>query len=227
MEDELKKLAQAGLAGIQTGDTNAGTGNDIVNNFTRANFGDILAKQSSGIGTFASTVADQQAKEAEAARQAELQRLKEKLNPDNYKMVKKEDGGFDFFDPDGNAIDVKKFADVNGTTPAKILANSDNPFDQQYVNDYNNTKDLITAIQNGDNETVAKFRASNEQIGTMKPEDIMRELIKKYPHIYGKGNYSSSYASNNAPLLTLPTTAVGGTTTSSTTSGIGVNDFGY
>jgi hypothetical protein len=35
----------------------------------------------------------------------------------------------------------------------------------------------------------------------MKPEDLMRELIRKYPHIYGNGQYADSYKNNNNPLL--------------------------
>lgn len=35
----------------------------------------------------------------------------------------------------------------------------------------------------------------------MKPEDLMRELIRKYPHIYGNGQYKDSYKNNNNPLL--------------------------
>lgn len=203
MED-LKKLSQQVLAGIRGGDTNAGTGNAIVDNFARSAFVDVLNKgagSSNGIGNMASIVDQQQKEAAEAARKAQMQKIQDQLDPSKYQRVRSKDGGFDFFDPEGKPIDIKRYAQVTGMNPSKILADSDNPFDRQYVNDYQNTRDLITAVQNGDTDTISTFKAENQDLGSMKPEDIMRELIRKYPHIYGGGNYNDSYKNNNSPLL--------------------------
>ena len=202
MNDELKKFSQAVLSGIQGGNTSAGTGNAIVDNFARSSFGDVLARPAAGVGNIAGEAADQEAKAAEAARQAKMQEIQDKLDPSKYRVARKEDGGFDFFDPAGNPIDVAKYAAVTGKTPAQILSQSDNPFDRQYVNDYNNTRDIVTAIQNGDSDTLNAFKAENSDIGKMTPEELMKQLIKKYPHIYGHGQYGDSYGqSNNKPLL--------------------------
>lgn len=62
--------------------------------------------------------------------------------------------------------------------PAKILSNSDNPFDLQYVNDYNNTRDLVTAHpERRCRLPINAFKAENKELGKMKPEDLMRESL--------------------------------------------------
>lgn len=227
-EDELKKFSAAVLAGIQGGNTSAGTGNEMVNNYASSEFGNILSNQSAGVGTMASNVADAQAKAAEQARQAALQKAKDKIDPSKYTVVRKDDGGFDFFDPDGTAIDVKQYASVIGKTPAEILADSDNPFDRQFVNDYSNTRTLVDAIQQNDTDTINSFTANDQALGKMKPEDLMRELVKKYPNIYGKANYNDAYkTSYNSPIFKM--TSLGAPTSSSTASGSGItsNMYGY
>lgn len=225
MDDKaLRQFSQEVLNSIQHGDTNAGTSDAVVNNFTKSNFGDILGKPAAGVGTFANAVADRQAQEAEVARRAQIQKLQDKLDPNKYQKLRKEDGGFDFLDPDGNPISVQKYSQVKGTNAAYELKDSENPFDLQYVNDYKNTRDLVTAIQNGDSDTIQAFRASNGDLGKMTPEQLMQELIRKYPHIYGNGGYGDSYRNNNNPLirmnLGLAPTGTGGSTDAS-------NNYGF
>lgn len=212
--DDLKKFSQQVLAGIKGGNTNAGTGDAAVNNFAAASFTDVLNKQGTGLGNLAGEVAQQEKEAAEAARRAQAQKIQDKLDPNKYQAKKdREDGGYSFYDPEGNAIDINRFSQVTGLNPSKILADSDNPFDRQYVNDYQNTRDLVTAIQNGDTDTINSYRAENAELGKMKPEDLMRELIRKYPHIYGNGQYGDSYKNNNNPLLRYNTGVGTGTST--------------
>lgn len=200
--DDLKKFSAQIVGALNGADTNAGMSDPAVNAFARAAFVDTLGNNAKGIGTFANEVDQQEKQAAEAARQAQMQKIKDKLDPSKYRAEKdREDGGFSFYDPDGNQIGIDRFSAVTGVDPAKILAQSDNPFDLQYVNDYKNTKDLVTAIQNGDVDTINAFRAENKDLGKMKPEELMRELIRKYPHIYGNGQYKDSYRNNNNPLL--------------------------
>lgn len=203
MEDKLKQLSQAVLAGIQGGDRNAGSSNGAVNQFVQGLFGDVLAKPAAGVGDYAGEVANQQAKEAEAARQAQIKALQDKMDPSKYTVRRKDDGGFDFFDPDGKPIDISEYAKVTGVRPADILSKSENPFDMQYVNDYNNTHDVVDAIQNGDQATLQTYLKENKGINPKSTaQDIMQDLIKKYPHIYGHANYGTSFAnSNNKPLF--------------------------
>lgn len=203
MDDQLKQLSQTVLAGLQGGDRNAGVGNGAVNQFVQGLFGDVLAKPAAGVGDFASTVATRQEQEAEAARRAQAQKLQDKMDPSKYRMQRKEDGGFDFFDPEGNPIDINQYAKVTGQRAADILKNSENPFDLQYLNDYSNTRALVESIQNGDTETLQGYLKDNKNIDPKSTaSDLMQELIRKYPHIYGGGQYNDSFkASNNNPLF--------------------------
>lgn len=220
--DDLKKFSAQMIGALKGADTNAGTGDAAVNAFARSAFVDTLNDKGQGLGAIAGEVAQQEKEAAEAARQAAMQKIKDKLDPSKYRAEKdREDGGYSFYDPDGNQIGIDRFSAVTGVDPAKILANSDNPFDLQYVNDYNNTRDLVTAIQNGDVDTINAFRAENKNLDQMKPEDLMRELIRKYPHIYGNGQYKDSYKNNNNPLLRYNTgLSVGG-------SGGGSSNYGF
>lgn len=211
MNDELRKISQNAIAAINNPNTSAGTGDSVVNDFSRAAFQDVLNRGGQGIAPVANAAAAEEERAAEAARQAQIQALKDKLDPGNYKAAKdREDGGFSFYDPDGNQIGIDKYAAVTGVNPADILSESDNPFDLQYVNDYKNTRGLVEAVQNGDRDAIETYKSQNADVGKMTPEELMRQLIKKYPHIYGNGNYKDSYQNNNNPLLRMPTGTSGG-----------------
>ena len=200
--DDLKKFSAQIIGGLQGGNTNAGTGDAAVNAFAKSAFVNTLADKGNGLGALASQVGQEERAAAEASRQAAMQKIKDKMDPNKYRAEKdREDGGFSFYDPDGNQIGIDRFSAVTGQDPSQILKSSDNPFDLQYVNDYGNTRDLVTAIQNGDTDKINEYRANNKDIGSKKPEDLMRELIQKYPHIYGNGQYKDSYRNNNNPLL--------------------------
>lgn len=230
MQDDLRKFSQNVLSGIQGANTSAGTGNPIVDNFTRSAFGDILTNAGAGMGNMASATAQREEQEAEAARRARVKELEDKMDPSKYSMYRRDDGGFGFLDPQGNEIEISRYAEVTGQNPAQILRDSDNPFDRQFLNDYQNVGNLITAIQNGDQEVVQQFTRDNGEVGDMKPEDLMRELIRRYPHIYGNGNYWDSYKNNNNPLLRTPTggsgMAAGGSSAGGST-GISTADYGW
>lgn len=221
--DDLKKFSAQMIGALKGADVNAGTGDAAVDSFAKASFTDVMNRNSAGLGNIANEVAAQEKEAAEAARQAQMQKIKDKLDPNKYRAEKdREDGGYSFYDPEGNQIGIDRFSAVTGLDPAKILANSDNPFDLQYVNDYQNTRDLVTAIQNGDVDTINAFKAENAELGKMKPEDLMRQLIKKYPHIYGNGQYKDSYVNNNNPLLRYNTGLSAGAS-----GGGGSNNYGF
>lgn len=223
--DELKALSQATLAGIRGGDTNAGTADAAVNDFARSSFTDALTN-SFNVGGAAQAAAAAEKEREEQARRAEMQKIQDKLDPSKYTMRRKEDGGFDFIDPDGNLIDINRYSQVTGQRPADILKYSDNPFDQQFVNDYNNTKGVIDAIQQGDTDTLQAYLKDNANIDpNMKPEDLMKELIRRYPHIYGAGQYADSIKNNGNSIFRYNLGLGAGT--GSAQGGISTSDYGY
>ena len=202
MNDELRKISSQILSGIQGANTATQGVSQTVSDFARSANVDVLNRGFGGLGAVAQKAADEEEKAAEAARQAQMQAIQDKLNPAKYRAAKdREDGGYSFYDPDGNQIGIDRYAAVTGRNPAEILSDSDNPFDLQFVNDYKNTRQVIEAAQNGDTDTLDTFKASNGDVGKMTPEELMRQLIKKYPHIYGNGQYKDSYKSNNNPLI--------------------------
>ena len=83
------------------------------------------------------TVANQEAARA-AASAAASAKLAALQDPSKYKQVQKPDGGYAFYDPLGNEISAAQFAAINNTTPAKVLADSQNPIDIAYHQDFNN-----------------------------------------------------------------------------------------
>lgn len=224
--DELKALSQATLQGIRGGNTDAGTGNAAVNDFARASFGDALLG-GANLGAAASSTAAAEEERAAAARQSEIQRIQNKLDPNKYQMRRKEDGGFDFLDPEGNMIDINQYSQVTGQRPSDILKYSDNPLDQQYINDYSKTKSIITAIQDGDDIALQDYLKDEQNIDIKQsPEDLMKELIRRYPHIYGAGRYQDTAKNNGRSIFKLNTggiPAAGG----AGTGGISMSDYGY
>lgn len=137
-------------------------------------------------------------KEAQARRQQELA---DKLDPSKYVKQRKEDGGFDFFDPSGNRIDVNRYAKLTGQTRAEVLADSDNPVDQQFLYDYNEMKRVNQAIWSNDTAEMEDIRSRYGDISKKTPQSLNLELIKKYPHLWGKGSYQESYGNIGNPIF--------------------------
>lgn len=184
--DDLKKLTQQFVQAAQI----AGPSSYIpeVQAFAQAgSMEDALKRGLQG----GSTLAGQKAKEAdeadEAARKAAAQKIADKMNPNNFRKERKADGGFAFFDPDGNEISINDYAQVTGQRRIDILSDSENPIDQEYINDYSNMNELAQALYNGDEATIKSFRDANPELANRKPQDLMSELIRKYPHLYGRG----------------------------------------
>ena len=81
-----------------------------------------------------------------------------------YKIVKKNDGGYDFFDPTGQQVDIATLSQRTGANPADVLKDSQNPIDIQYVNDYQNLQKLGNALLNGDKATVQAYTDADKSL---------------------------------------------------------------
>jgi len=191
MDEELKKFAAAIRDGV--GAITGPSPDSITSNYLTSSARKGLSESSvGGLGQIAGTQADIIAKQEEQARQAKIDSLKDQLDPSKYQKVRKADGGFDFLDPSGQKIDINTYAQRTGERRADILKDSENPIDQQYVNDFVNANDLMQAVYNGDKQTVSDIVAQNPDLKDKKPEDYLKELILKYPHLYGRGNYADT-----------------------------------
>lgn len=220
---DLQQFSNAALAAINGGSQDAGTGSAAANAYTRSAFGNVLARSASGVGA----VAQAQDNAEKAATKVKIQQLQDAQDPNKYQKLRKSDGGFEFLDPTGKPISVSQYAQVTGMTRAQALKDSENPLDQQFVNDYNNLQDLTTNINNGDTAKIQTFLKNNQNIpANSKPQDLIADLVKKYPHIFGHGDYSQSAANLNNPLFKAYQVPGGGAT-SGTGAGISSSDYGY
>lgn len=129
------------------------------------------------------TVANQKAAE-EAAIRAESQRIQDESDPKKYQVVRKEDGGFDFFDPSGNQIDIATYTQKTGQRTIDVIKDSENPIDIQYVNDYQNLQDYVGALQNGDREKLDAIRQASPELSKYDGKGGVDKLIKDFKNYY-------------------------------------------
>lgn len=195
--DELKRFAQAiqAGAGIQAPETSI----PELAGYMRSRFtAPLVGSAGAGLGAMAGVKADQEEKAAERARQAQIQKLQDKLDPGKYRKERKDDGGFSFYDPEGNEIDIDTYAKRTGQRRVDAIKDSENPIDLQYINDWQNMNDLMQATYNGDEDRLSEF---DERYRKMKVQDLGKELINRYPHIYGMGQYERSLQNLNNPVF--------------------------
>mgnify|MGYP000948503649 CR=1 FL=1 len=214
--DDLKRVAQAFADAANI----SGPSSYIpeVTAFSRAGAIEGAIKQGlSGAGSLAGQKAKEADEADEAARKAAMSRIADKLDPGKYRRERKADGGFAFFDPEGKEIGIDQYAQITGMRLVDILKDSENPIDQEYINDYANMNDLAQAMYNGDSSTVDAFMQQNPELKGAKVENLMTELIRKYPHLYGRGNYQQTLNNRgaggfkfNSNALTAPTVGGGG-----------------
>lgn len=208
--DDLKKLSQQFVAAANVA-APAST-NQAIADYSKAAFIDPVVKQGVQAGGGLAGAQGQAADAAdEAARKAQIQKLSDEADPSKYQKVRKADGGFAFFDPNGKEVDINKFAAVTGSRRADILKDSENPLDQEYINDYLNMQDLASALYNGDNDTVKAFQEQNPTTKGRTPQQLMGLLIQKYPHMYGKGTYQQTFSNRNQKIFNNNPNYVGAT----------------
>lgn len=186
MED-LKKISQQFIDAANVITAPKTDSPELASYFKAAALEPILSSGLRGGAVAGSQAAKTREEQEEAARKARLAELKKKADPNNFQKVRKSDGGFAFYDPDGKEISINDYAAVTGQRRVDILADSENPIDQEYITDYANMNELAQAFYNNDQGIIQQFTAANPNLKDMKPEDFMRELIRKYPHIYGYG----------------------------------------
>lgn len=184
--DELKKLTQ-GFVDAAKVDVPATSIPELAGYF-KSSFMDPIVKQGKAAG---GALSGQRAQEADAAdemaRKKKIQELSDQADATKYKAVRKADGGFSFYDPSGKEIDINTYAQRTGQRRIDILKDSENPIDQEYMNDYMNMNDLAQAFYNNDTATIRSYQEANPGLKGRTVKDLMSELIRKYPHLYGRG----------------------------------------
>lgn len=149
----------------------------------------------SNAGTKAqSTNTDITVSNQKAAADAAAQAQKDIQDPSKYQKVPAQDGGYKFYDPLGNEISAQQYAQVTGTSPSKVLADSQNPIDVQYQQDYNQLQQYIRD-KGAKNDPTAQANAKATEdlvkksygidLAKQSPQQVIQSFMQAYPTVYG------------------------------------------
>lgn len=148
--------------------------------------GTVAKHSTNAFGGASQSVADQDEANAKLALQQEqdkadaLAKAKEDMqDPSKYREELDEKGGYQFFDPAGNKIDVKQYSAVTGKHITDILKKSQNPEDQEFVRNYNNVEKIGQILQAGSKDDRDKFFKDNPDAQT--DYDLLKKKLKREP----------------------------------------------
>jgi len=112
----------------------------------------------------------------------------------NYQKVKRDDGGFGFYDGEGNEMSAYEYAIATGKKPSDILTDSENPIDIGYLSDYKNLQKFLSHYQNKDYSEKDKIEVEN----TVREQPELKRFVdsndltglidrfkQAYPTVYG------------------------------------------
>lgn len=156
-----------------------------------------LSSAGAGAEKAAGVIGDVNEQNRRASVQNRVDQISDMFDPNKYVKKRKEDGGFDFYDPTGKQIDIATFAKFTGKRRADILSDSENPLDLKYLRDYQDTLDVIDAINSGDTARIQEYAAAQPALRGMTPDDLLKRLMQQYPHMYGLGTYDDTRGINS------------------------------
>lgn len=113
-------------------------------------------------GNIAQQQVEESKRQAAAAQAAAKQKQADLSDPNKYRTKPSKDGGYDFFDPDGNQIDIATLTQRTGTKAADWLKDSQDPTDIQYLEDSKNLNDFMNAVVSKDNNKIKTFTNNND-----------------------------------------------------------------
>lgn len=113
------------------------------------------------------------------------QKLQDQAEGKGYQQVPKADGGYTFLDPQGNEISAFQYSRATGKSTDSILADSQNPIDQQYTRDYNNLQDFLDATMSGNEKARQAYYEQNPVLKNLSPADVLSKFRQAYPTVYG------------------------------------------
>lgn len=186
---EALKAATIGAQQIQAPDSPLGASNyAAIAGHNQAAF---QLPQSSGATNASANIAQQQveaqkaaAAAAKAAANDAQQKAQDLQDINKYRIVQKDDGGYDFFDPTGAQVDIATLSQRTGTKPVQVLKNSENPIDQQYVQDYGNLQNYVQAVVSGDRKTVDSYQAAEPNLKQYNDKGGVQKLIDQFKQTY-------------------------------------------
>lgn len=173
-------LAAAAASKANLGGSPNGGGQEMVNlqNLAQLQFTAGGAERATGAftGNAKATADQEEAQRQAAAKAAEVEQAKkdnyekalaEMQDPKNYRQEIADDGGYHFYDPMGNKIDVQKYSRAVGKQIPDVLKDSQNQNDARFVQDYKDLLDYGRALA-GDEDNVKKFRDDKKYSGFLQ-----------------------------------------------------------
>lgn len=151
-------------------------------------------------------------------RQEEMARREQEMqDPRNYQIVRTPTGGMRFIDPSGNEVTVRDYARVSGQTPAEVLEQSQDPQDQQFVEDYKNMQTTINALYNEDAGALQQMQSRDpegfsvlqdytNQHGNLSDaaDAMMEDFMNYYGDYYGREGQEGQLAAPEFAQNTSP-----------------------
>lgn len=131
----------------------------------------------------------QQVANQQSSIKQQIQELQNLTDPNAYKKVRKEDGGFDFVDPTGKQVDIATVTDRTGTTARDWIDDSENPIDVQYRNDYENLQKFMDAVLSKDQDTIDQYISTDPSLkqytqGRGGIDRLLQEFKRSYQRYY-------------------------------------------
>lgn len=183
--DESLRQATLGASNIQTPGSPLGSFPELSQLYQSS----FQLPQSSGAVSALGNQAGEIVRQQEAAKSAA------KARKTNYQKVKRPDGGFGFYDGDGNEISAYDYANATGKKPSEVLTDSENPIDIGYLQDYRNLQDYMEAKFNSKGNTKSAAKAKQIEatikknfgvdVGKMNPSVLIDKFKQAYPTVYG------------------------------------------
>lgn len=146
--------------------------------------------QSSGAIAAGAEISSQRVKAAEAQKKLDEQKKQDLADIAKYRAVRKQDGGYDFYDPEGNQVAVSELAQRTGMKPQDILYNktlgtdSENPMDIQFREDHANLNEYINAVLSKDKKKIEEFRQSRKELNQYDDRGGIDRLINDFKNSY-------------------------------------------
>lgn len=150
-------------------------------------------------GQVAANQAQNQSDQANFATKLKQQQLQDSLDPNKYTVTKDTTtGGVKIINSAGDVVPLSAYVNLTGADPAKILAQSTNPKDVQFVQAYNNLQDYVqnrVAAQNGDTTAqakVAEYNQTNPGLQKLELGQVTSAFMGKYGDYFGAPQGSQS-----------------------------------
>jgi hypothetical protein len=143
-----------------------------------------------------------QATVTEEQRQFDTKRkLSQAQEGGGYKQVARNDGGYGFYDPDGREVSAHAYARATGKNVGEILADSENPIDIGFREDYRNLQDFMQAAMGGDREKLDAYYEQNPALKELSPQEVLNRFRQSYPTVYGGTNRGTPVGRTFVPSL--------------------------